>query len=101
MHSCIQTAVTDYVVLSSDEMLEVAEAGCDLLCIDEGLGALVKADVLVPEITDAERPLHAFVRRMKDGEDLLKPGVTKEQLHRDLADTALIRKGDRVHLNYG
>lgn len=96
--SAIQTAITDYVVLSSDEMLRVAEAGKDLLCLDEGLTPLVNAGVLVPEVSGAERVAQAFIARIQDGEDVFVPGVTLGQLHQDLADTAVIRKGSVVSL---
>ena len=94
--SCIRRAVADYVVLSNDEMLSIKEAGCDLLCLDEGISALHDAGVLVPEVANAKKRLQAFLDRLRNDGSPFNDGVTLKQLHRDLADTALIRRGEAV-----
>ena len=98
VQSGIKKAQTDYVVLSSDEMLRIFEAETDLICLDEGLRALVKHDLLIDEVVADENPLNAFLRTVEAGENPYKNDITVESVKTMLSKEGLVPKGERVHL---
>jgi hypothetical protein len=96
--SSIRRALTEYVILSSDEMLQIHEAGNDLLCLEEKLELLLDSELLRSEVAEAEECLDTFLEYLRHDKNPFVDELSFAQVMEKVADAAQIKQGDEVGL---